>query len=273
MSSDLSALCHKAGPLSRTLTTHSTNRSPLSVLSDFVNIMSQDTTPSSPWAAARTCALSPDPSVVASLAVPSLSPTCGHDDAFFTVTRVPPGCDSEAEVICEACFAAVRDCDAAARRATSRQVAGTCFLCNGAKPVRVNEDIGIPVCDACIDESRASERAADQRRIVPLDIVPDEVMSGILFIGAKESAANAATLARLGITRVLICCDSLRAYHPPSSLLRYHRLPLADSLAQGLRHYLPTAMAFIAQGAADRYMTLQQRGDDVENQWRLVLTV
>ncbi len=54
--------------------------------------------------------------------------------------------------------------------------------------------------------------------------------------------------------QVLVCCDSLPLYHPPQSAatpdgLRYHRLPLADSLAQGLGAYLPSALAFIARGA------------------------
>ena len=120
----------------------------------------------------------------------------------------------------------------------------------------MHEDIALPVCDACVDDSRTQERANDAMRAVPLDVEPDEVVSGLLFIGAKESAANSATLARLGISRVLICCDSLRAYHEPSESLRYHRLPIADSLAQDLGRYVPTALAFIAQGALKGQRTL-----------------
>jgi hypothetical protein len=210
-----------------------------------------------PWELSRTRALTFDDSVISFLGKPSLVPTCGHFDALSTCTRVPR--DGEATVICESCFANVRDTDAAARRATNAPISDQCSLCGGARypsPVRMHEDIALPVCDACVDESRTQERANDAMRAVPLDVEPDEVVSGLLFIGAKESAANSATLARLGISRVLICCDSLRAYHEPSESLRYHRLPIADSLAQDLGPYLPTALAFIAQGALKGQRTL-----------------
>jgi surface protein len=280
-----------------------------------------------PWELSRTRALTFDDSVISFLGKPSLVPTCGHFDALSTsrCTRVPR--DGEATVICESCFANVRDTDAAARRATNAPISDQCSLCGGARypsPVRMHEDIALPVCDACVDESRTQEHANDAMRAVPLDVEPDEVVSGLLFIGfmffratafnqdiggwntasvssmahaprcldrlgprsyvlgpawttllgawttllcawtallgawtnAKESAANSATLARLGISRVLICCDSLRAYHEPSESLRYHRLPIADSLAQDLGRYVPTALAFIAQGALKGQRTL-----------------
>jgi len=107
-----------------------------------------------------------------------------------------------------------------------------------------------------MDLSREKERTIEMTRLVPQDVVPDEVTPGVLFIGSKESAANPATLARLGISRVLICCDSLRNYCEPSAALLYHRLPLADSLAQGLTAFLPNALAFIAQGALKGERTL-----------------
>jgi hypothetical protein len=210
-----------------------------------------------PWDLSRTRALKFDESAVFSLSKPSLVPTCGHSDTRFTCTRVPH--DGDATVICESCFTNVRDVDAASRRTANPPISDQCILCGGANdpsPVRMHADIAMPVCDACVDNSRTAERANDAMREVPLDVEPDEVVSRLLFIGAKESAANAATLARLGISRVLICCDSLRAYHEPSDSLRYHRLPIADSLAQDLRRYLPTALAFIAQGALKGARTL-----------------
>ena len=46
-----------------------------------------------------------------------------------------------------------------------------------------------------------------------------------------------------------------------------------DAVTVGYQDHIALVPSFIAQGAADRDMTLQQRGDDIENQWRLVLTV
>lgn len=191
---------------------------------------------------------------ISTLASPSLTPTCGHS-SFFTVTRVAPE-GGAATVICEACFHAVRDSDTAARRAANPIIADACFSCGGGRGVRMNVDLDMPMCDACVDRSREKERTIEMTRTVPQDVVPDEVVPGVLFIGAKEAAANPATLARLGITRVLVCCDSLRNYCAPSAALLYHRLPIADSLAQGLAGYLPNALAFIAQGALKGERTL-----------------
>ena len=171
------------------------------------------------------------------------------------MTRVAPG-STAATVICEACFHAVRDSDAAARRADNPIISDACFSCGNGRSVRMHVDLEMPMCDACVDRSREKERTIELTRIVPQDVVPDEVVPGVLFIGAKEAAANPSTLTRLGITRVLICCDSLRNYCEPSATLLYHRLPLADSLAQGLGAFLPNALAFIAQGAMKGERTL-----------------
>ena len=179
------------------------------------------------------------------------------------MTRQPPS-GGPAAIICEACFSRVRDADAAARLAgvPSAPPGAECFGCGtasgGATRVITHPDVELPFCLACIEASKERERALERGRAVPQDVVPEEVLAGVLYIGAKEAQANRATLASLGITRVLVCCDSLPAYHAPgaASGLTYHRLPLADSLAQGLRAYLPSALAFIAQGAARGERTL-----------------
>jgi len=158
----------------------------------------------------------------------------------------------------------VRDADAAARLAgvPGAPAGAECFSCGGAsggtKRVIVHPDVGLPFCMACLEASKERERALERGRAMPQDVVPEEVLAGVLFIGPKEAQANRATLASMGITRVLVCCDSLPAYHPPgaASGLTFHRLPLADSLAQGLIAYLPSALAFIAQGAAQGERTL-----------------
>ena len=81
-----------------------------------------------------------------------------------------------------------------------------------------------------------------------MDVVPDEVLPGV-FIGPKEAAYNRETLRRLGITRVIICCDCIPAYHEEDPTIFYLRIPIKDSLFQNLTAFLPTAMAFIAESS------------------------
>jgi atypical dual specificity phosphatase len=180
------------------------------------------------------------------------------------VTRVPPD-GGPASIICEACFLRLREADASALLAALPSLAAgadtDCFSCGcaagGSTRVIRNIDTGLPFCMPCLKQSRAATLAFERDRKVPLDVVPDEVVPGVLFIGPQEAQANRATLAARGITRVLICCEYLPAYHEPgTSGLRYHRLPLQDSLAQHLAAYLPSALAFIAQGAASGERTL-----------------
>lgn len=194
--------------------------------------------------------LSPRPEAVATLALAvDLSPTCGHPDTHFTVTRLVGGAP---QIICQPCFALVAHEDRAARlAAVPVDPHLECFSC-GRLGSRLNADIGMGFCDACNEENEQRLLAAEASHAPAPDVVPDEVSPGVLYVGEKEAAFNRETLRRLGITRVLICCERLRAYHEPGPAeagVRYHRLPLADSLAQGLSGYLPSAHAFIADGA------------------------
>jgi hypothetical protein len=126
--------------------------------------------------------------------------------------------------------------------------------------VREHPDIGLPVCDTCLHANQKQEQEISAAHVLRDDVVPDAVdgtaSGAFVFIGPKESAVNLATLDRLGITRILICCDSLKAIHAPTGTLRYHRLPVADSLDQNLTAFLPSALAFIAQGVLAGERTL-----------------
>jgi hypothetical protein len=202
-------------------------------------------------------------------------PPCGHSPPHGTATRLPPAAAptaTAAEISCEACFRAVAVSDAEARlRARAPCPAGTaCFLCGrgAAGAVRAHPDLALPVCDACLLASAAQERALSAAHELRGGVVPDAVawedaegVAGVLYIGPKEAAVDRATLDRLGITRVLVCCDSLRALHtePPGDgrpALIYHRLALADSVGQSLTPFLHSALAFIAQGALAGERTL-----------------
>lgn len=197
-------------------------------------------------------------------------PHCGHVHVGFTVTRVADGVPT---IICEHCFLAVRDEDRAGRLAqTPLDPSLACGLC-GAAPARQNVDLGMGVCDGCLTENERLGGVADRAHLLKprAAVAPDEVSPDMLFIGPKEAAYELEVLLARGIMQVLVCCDSLPAplhghaataptgpaepAHRSSRIL-FHRLPLADSLAQGLALYLPSALAFIAQGVLRGTRTL-----------------
>jgi protein-tyrosine phosphatase len=193
--------------------------------------------------------------VLALASTTSFAPVCGHA-TNRTVTRLV---DGVAVIVCEACYQAARPGDEAARRHARPVTSDPCGLCGEGTCVtpagasvagsRPNADLGFGVCDHCTDGNLRLQAAADARHVPSLTAVPDEVVPGVLLIGPKESAYNRATLTRLGVARVLVCCSSLLEYHGEDTGLLYHRIPMADSLDENLAAYLPSALAFIAQGA------------------------
>jgi len=237
------------------------------------------------WTRERAATLPADSTVIAALASAVATtvwdePSCGHvyevGSCRISVTRVAPGGDGSPAIICGACYEAVRSSDRIARRGLEPVLHDEpCFMCGLSEAVRRSADLGVGVCDACILQSAAAESAAELRRGASKAVDPDILVPGILYIGPKEAASSLEVLARHRISRVLVCCDSLTAHHTSAAVtvsdhdapdaagkpaggggLRYHRLPLADSLAQGLGAYLPSALAFIAQGALAGERTL-----------------
>ena len=211
-----------------------------------------------PWPRARTLALRADPALLQALAAgasPCAPAACAHPAAPFAATSLAPGA-AAATTHCAPCFDALRGEYEASRFAALPVLAeGACALCGagagaGAAALRDPMGCGMAVCEACYRGSCDRQLASDAQYAPKLDVVPDEVLKGLLWISDKDGQANLGTLQRLGIRRVLICCDKLPAYHDPAaSGLRYHRLAIADSMVQELRAYLPAALAFIAQGA------------------------
>lgn len=63
---------------------------------------------------------------------------------------------------------------------------------------------------------------------MPLDVVPDCIVDGLLYIGPKESAANPETLAQRNIKRIIVCCTNLPFYL--GSDFEYLRITMNDSL-------------------------------------------
>ena len=163
-------------------------------------------------------------------------PSCGHSRQLqFLVTRVVNG---KQMTICESCYKMVQEADRLTNLWSLPIVNGEC-ICGFFGPVRPDPDLGMSICDQC--------REYTGGKSPQLGIVPDKISDG-LYIGEKESAFDVEVLRQLGIRRILICCSHLEAYHPSLRELRYHRLPMQDSLAQNLMSYLPAARAFIAQG-------------------------
>jgi hypothetical protein len=87
----------------------------------------------------------------------------------------------------------------------------------GKVAVRLNQDMGMaPICDTCVANSRAADVETNER-FVPKFEEPNEVVPGVLYIGSKASQVDLNKLKDYGITRVLICCRSLKAYHNSDS--------------------------------------------------------
>jgi protein-tyrosine phosphatase len=192
--------------------------------------------------------LTPDPKVVSKLALGCDFQhfNCGHAD-HVSCSRV---IDGQLSIICGACFALVVDEDQKVRsRSNPIQLNISCEMCGGSSSVRFNIDLGLGICDYCTDQNEQLSEKAERERTPRVDIFPDEIIPSLLYMGCKDSAYNLSGLLSRSIRRVLICCERLPAYHTHSTpLILYHRIPIADSLAQGLSSYLPSALAFIAQG-------------------------
>ena len=173
-------------------------------------------------------------------------PHCGHESSFTVTTSTL----LNNKIVCIECFEHALPQQILSRRNKVAQSSGICFQCQDFKLIRPNIDTGLDFCDRCFDAISDAQDSYDKVYIPSLDAVPDEISAGILYIGHKDCAYNRETLRLLGISRVLICCERLPAYHYPlDTTIVYHRIPLEDSLAQNLIDYLPSAMAFIAQGA------------------------
>ena len=203
------------------------------------------------WPHERTLSLSAEPSLLGGLAaaVPEdafSAPACGHAGAPFCASRHCPGGPS-AEIVCSTCYDAQLGAWEVSNLQAQPVVPGAqCMECSTTHSVVVTDLI--PMCKKCRGVRFALGRADDLAYKPKLE-EPCEVLKSRLYIGSKDAAGDLATLQRLGIRRVLICCTALPPYHSPAtSGLRYHRLAIQDSLEENLKHFLPSAFAFIAHG-------------------------
>ena len=155
--------------------------------------------------------------------------------------------------MCDTCYSDVRMQDSDDRLNSSLKLSAggdPCILCSqepgGKIAVRPNVDMGgASICDTCVTNSKNADLQYSQA-FTPEFEEPNEAIKDVLYIGSKASQVDLEKLKSLGITRVLICCNFLRAYHKSDAGITYHRLPIEDSLVQNLDMYLPDALAFIA---------------------------
>ena len=157
----------------------------------------------------------------------------------------------DGKIISEDCFIRCRPIFDKLRREQVPLTDIGCIMC-GALSARLSADLNAGVCDTCVIVSKQQELAAQEllrQRDLPI-VFPDQI-SSTLFIGPKESAMNFKVLETLGIKRILVCCSHLDECFPvmdEDKKIIYHRLPLADSLDQNLLQFLPSALAFLADG-------------------------
>ena len=184
---------------------------------------------------------------------------CGHQDCPHTVTVLSrdwhedASVDAQAAVIvCEPCYQS--------RRARWELLADAARFAEGGPPcalglagecsarVAFSQDLQLSVCLACQDANRRALREAERGYRPRAGAAPDLVPEGRVCVGEKDCARNAGALRALGVSRVLVCCDALPLASEGGAVGRWHRLPIKDSLEQDLGPYLPSALAFIAQG-------------------------
>ena len=181
--------------------------------------------------------------------------SCGHTSSRSATIVEETGISTQ----CEDCYQVLKP--RLAERALNRQPLQEleCMSC-GRSRSRFNPDIQMSICDSCRQESQRRENEFSSRMPLRSDILPDLLSSNALgpelYIGAKEAAMAGENLRGLNIGRVLVCCSHLPEYLAPDASVQYHRLPMADSLDQDLKEYLPSALAFIADGVREGHATL-----------------
>ena len=63
-----------------------------------------------------------------------------------------------------------------------------------------------------------------------MDVSPDALVEGQVYIGSKESAANPEILQQLNIKNVIVCCTTIPMYLENQTAVKYLRLAMNDSL-------------------------------------------
>eukprot|EP01039_Chlorochromonas_danica_P002911 gene2911-3178_t len=178
--------------------------------------------------------------------------TCSHQEHWCSasIPRFSTGNDTEVtEMInlCIDCFSHEKE----AAQKLSLPPLTTQFHCIdcGHSPVRYLSTIAIAICDRCRtlsdDSSLTLPFLRNRIRLYPKK--PQNVYNNQVYLGCRDCACNREGLRELGISAVLVCGTGLPLFFQEEGTIRYHLLPIEDSLEQNLFLYLPSAMAFIDQ--------------------------
>lgn len=178
----------------------------------------------------------------------SISINCPHTTTLSTFTCPSLGEDDSVhsvKIICTTCF----DLERQSAQLVSQGALSDehyCMDC-GRNPARYNKSLMMAMCDPCRLEQGSNflqfsfgRVGKDKGRELPNDI-----FEGRLFLGCQDSAANRDAFTKYGISHVLVCGNGLQRFYEDENSVRYHQLPIDDSLDQNLEIYLPSGVQFI----------------------------
>lgn len=175
--------------------------------------------------------------------------SCPHVESKCTYScpRLVEGSEEvhETVVLCKECFTAERQAAQLLSLAPNRPE-NYCMDC-GTSPARYNKSLMMSMCDSCRAEQSSGFFNLSFGRVSKGSgkEFPDNIYEGKVFLGSQVAAANTASMERNNITHVLICGNGLSMYYADEGNIRYHQLPIDDSLDQNLLVYLPLALRFI----------------------------
>lgn len=124
-----------------------------------------------------------------------------------------------------------------------------CSDCN-ASPARRSGFMYL--CNKC----RAIQNSEFERRsYLTSTVQPNEIIDGRIYLGSEASAANREFLDTHGITAILVYGSGLGMFYANTNdsgnMIKYHQLPIEDTIHQPLIPFLPACMEFISSSLAE----------------------
>lgn len=178
----------------------------------------------------------------------SFSISCSHSESLSSFS-CPSLRDDESvhvvKIVCPACF----DQERLSAQAVSLAPLSDEHFCMdcGRNPARYSSNLMMSMCDPCRSEQGNGFMQFQFRKISKNKgrEIPNDIYDGRLFLGSQESAANQEVFTRLNVTHVLVCGNGLTRFYEDENAIRYHQLPIDDSLDQNLAIYLASGVQFI----------------------------
>lgn len=180
--------------------------------------------------------------------------TCPHPETWSTFSCPSLGEDDQVrtvKVICATCFEEERQ---AAQILSLGALSDSHFCMDcGRNPARYNKSLMMSICDLCRADQGSNYLQFTFHKIGKDkgQEFPNDIFEGRLFLGSQDSAANREAFSKLGISHVLVCGNGLSRFYEDENFVRYHQLPIDDSLDQNLQIYLPSGVQFIEDAIND----------------------